>query len=169
MIRSRSNRVAALLAGALTTVGATLVAAGPATAAPTTTYTCKDPLSGVDFLASWTGTKDTDVIWAQPGSVLVALGGDDSVFSEIAGPASIACLGSGADTFGHSDLQQTSVGAFRVRGEDGNDTITGGTGNDVLIGGNGNDTLVGGPGQDRVDGGPGVDRCDAETEVNCEF
>ncbi|WP_433261151.1 hypothetical protein ACQPZF_26045 [Actinosynnema sp. CS-041913] len=169
MLRSRPNRVATLLVGALATVGAMVTAVGPATAAPTTSYTCNDPLTGVDFLASWTGTGASDIIWAQPGSVLVSLGGDDSVYSEIAGPTAIACLGNGADTFGNSDLQQSSVGYFRVRGEDGNDNITGGNGNDVLVGGKDNDTLVGGPGQDRVDGGPGVDRCDAEIETNCEF
>ncbi|MEU6155082.1 hypothetical protein ABZ816_34365 [Actinosynnema sp. NPDC047251] len=158
-----------VFAGVLVVVTAMLTAVGPAAATPPPTNTCNDPLTGVDFLASWTGTPGPDVVWAQPGAVLRAGAGDDSVFSEIAGPTAITCLGDGADTFDHSDLQQTSVGYFRVRGENGNDHITGGTGNDVLVGGADNDTLVGGPGQDRVDGGPGVDRCDAEVEVNCEF
>lgn len=171
--------LAVALAGTLAVAAATLATAGPAAAAtkptptptPTATQptTCTDPITGIPFLASWTGTPGDDILWLMPAAVILTLAGDDVVISDLAGPRAVACLGAGADWFGSSDPQSFSVGAFGVRGGPGPDTIRGGTGNDTLVGDEGNDMLIGGPGRDTVDGGPGFDQCDAEVEINCEL
>lgn len=51
-------------------------------------------------------------------------------------------------------------GADLVDGGPGRDTCTGGAGDDVVIGGAGNDSLSGGSGRDNVDGGNGNDVAD---------
>jgi Ca2+-binding RTX toxin-like protein len=45
-----------------------------------------------------------------------------------------------------------------IRGENGNDTLTGGAGPDNIFGGAGNDNLAGGAGDDNLFGGPGSDQ-----------
>jgi Ca2+-binding RTX toxin-like protein len=47
--------------------------------------------------------------------------------------------------------------ASRLRGDDGNDTLTGSRFNDRLEGDNGDDTIVGNDGDDNIDGGKGND------------
>ena len=71
---------------------------------------------------------------------------------------------------GNDGMAENSVGSFfaffDVKGEAGNDRLTGGRGGDKLDGGDGDDTLrgndgkdtlTGGNGRDTIDGGPGAD------------
>ncbi len=53
--------------------------------------------------------------------------------------------------------QASSAIALTLRGNDGNDVLTGGAGKDTLDGGAGNDTLAGGLGKDMLLGGDGND------------
>jgi len=46
-----------------------------------------------------------------------------------------------------------------VKGQDGNDDLTGGEGTQKLVGGEDNDELFGGAGKDILLGGPGIDIC----------
>ena len=147
-------------------------AAGPASAAPTPApapLTCVDPRTGVALTATIVGTPGDDVIWATPGSVVKALGGDDIVFIDDVQTRALICLDGGADWSGPADPANVAVGSVSVRGGSGPDSITGATGNDILLGEADNDSLVGGPGMDTADGGDGTDRCDAESEMYCEF
>ena len=61
-------------------------------------------------------------------------------------------LGSGDDSYSGSG---TVTGT--VRGEGGNDSLTGGAGMDRIDGGSGNDLIEGGGGNDLLDGGDGID------------
>jgi Ca2+-binding RTX toxin-like protein len=131
--------------------------------------TCTDPRTGVTFNATIIGTEGPDVIWATAGSVVATLGGDDTVYSDFAGPNVVACLGDGADSFWPSVLGNVVQGSFGVRGGNGRDVLMGGSGNDYLIGDAGNDALIGGPGTDIGDGGLDVDQSDVESRLSCEF
>ncbi|HEX8104190.1 MAG TPA: hypothetical protein VF533_16345 [Solirubrobacteraceae bacterium] len=62
--------------------------------------------------------------------------------------------GAGDDTIVAS---QTRYQSFELRGNGGNDTMTGGTSYDYLYGGEGNDTMAGGEGSDDFRAGPGND------------
>ena len=59
-----------------------------------------------------------------------------------------------------------------LRGQAGEDEITGGTGPQRIKGGSDDDTLIGGPGPDRINGGGGNDICEGgpgnDTIKNCE-
>jgi Tol biopolymer transport system component len=115
------------------------------------------------------GTKSKDVI--------VALGGDDTIYSYT--KADVICAGPGRDDIdagdngegGGSDLVMAGPGDDRVTlgpelgrafGEGGNDLLLGSKGGDALYGGPGNDVLRGGPNPyfntDLLYGGPGNDR-----------
>ena len=59
-----------------------------------------------------------------------------------------------------SNLPYTSA---NLRGDAGNDTITGGKGNDTILGGDSNDTLDGAGGADLLSGGPGLDTANYST------
>ncbi|MEQ1902778.1 MAG: calcium-binding protein [Pirellulaceae bacterium] len=63
-----------------------------------------------------------------------------------------ASAGDGNDTFSVS----VNVSAY-LRGQIGDDTLTGGSANDILWGGAGNDSLNGGSGADSLNGGTGSD------------
>jgi hypothetical protein len=172
MIRIPRVGLKLVLAGVLSLVGATVITGGPATAkAADPPATCTDPRTNVTFSATVVGTDGPDLFWARPGDVIVTRGGDDSVFSDFAGPNAIVCLGDGADYFGPSTLGNVVQGGFGVRGENGRDVMIGGSGDDYLVGGEGSDIHLGGPGHDRGDAGPGVDLCDLEVDVTstCEF
>lgn len=146
------------------------LAAEPAAASTTPPpITCTDPRTGVAFTATVVGTPGPDVLWATPGSVVAALGGDDTVFSDFAGPNAIVCLGDGADSFWPSQPGNVIQGGFGVTGGGGRDVIMGGSGADALLGGPGNDVLLGGPGSDVGNGGADVDQCDTESRISCEF
>lgn len=171
MNRSVRTVLAGAFAGALA-AGTALLGAAPAGAEPKPApapLTCTDPRTGVALNATIVGTPGDDIIWATPGSVVKALGGDDIVFTDDIGTRAVICLDGGADWSGPSDPANVSVGAFSITGGAGPDSITGGTGNDMLLGEEGNDSLTGGPGMDTADGGDGADRCDAESEMYCEF
>ncbi|CAM3877963.1 hypothetical protein KIPE111705_29365 [Kibdelosporangium persicum] len=131
--------------------------------------TCLDPVTGVPFSVRFTGSEGNDIYWTGLADVVDAREGDDWIFSEASPGRAVACLGPGADSFGHSNPVEYSPGRYGVLGGPGNDNIVGGAGNDVLHGEGDNDTLVGGPGHDIVDGGEGIDRCHAEVTYNCEF
>lgn len=166
MARSHSTRLLPLFSG----IGliATLALAAPAGATSAPPVTCNDPVTGVTFNASTIGSPGDDIIWAKPGDVVAALGGNDIVFTDDVSSRAIVCLGEGADWLGTSD-ELSPRGGLRIRGGGGPDTIFGGDGNDTILGEGGNDLIVGGKGTDSADGGADVDKCDADTEANCEF
>ncbi|MEO6197060.1 MAG: hypothetical protein ABIP58_03020, partial [Dehalococcoidia bacterium] len=86
--------------------------------------------------ATKTGTSGRDTIFASPGDVVDAMGGNDLVLVRGRGAApAIICGGAG------------------------NDVLIGGKGNDVMFGGPGSDILIGNKGDDFLDGGPGADIC----------
>lgn len=86
--------------------------------------------------ATKTGTPGRDTIFASPGDVVDALGGNDLVLVRGRGAApAIICGGAG------------------------DDVLIGGKGNDVIFGGPGNDILIGNKGDDFLNGGPGADIC----------
>ena len=60
-------------------------------------------------------------------------------------------------TDGDDNLYAWDNSAFTLRGEEGNDSISGGNANDSLFGGAGHDTLNGGNGDDLLAGGQGDD------------
>lgn len=170
MIRSfrARGRAAAVLIAAAGLAGAVLASAPAAQAAPSG-LTCNDPRTGRELLATVVGTAGNDVIWARPGDVIVALAGDDTIYTNLAGNA-VVCADEGADYVGNSSLFATSGGSFGVRGGDGRDRLTGGTGNDNLFGGPGDDVLDGRAGFDTLNGAAGTDGCaNGEYVTNCEF
>ena len=59
-----------------------------------------------------------------------------------------------------NDLVTGGSGNDSIDGGAGRDSCSGGAGNDSLLGGGGNDQLAGGAGTDNVDGGAGNDSCD---------
>ena len=58
---------------------------------------------------------------------------------------------------GGNDTITGTVFVDSLNGGDGNDTITGAIANDILVGGNGNDTMTGSAGNDMLSGGIGDD------------
>ena len=58
---------------------------------------------------------------------------------------------------GHDTITGHSTSGHIIRGNDGNDTLTGGGYGDYLFGGADNDTLIGGGGNDELGGGAGDD------------
>ena len=62
-------------------------------------------------------------------------------------------------TMGGNDvvLVDSRLGAAKIDGGWGNDTLVGGNGNDTIYGGGGNDTITAGSGNDHVDAGDGND------------
>lgn len=163
----RLGATTAVLTAALLTAGAgaTLIAAPAAHAAA---YTCNDPRTGADLAATVVGTAGGDTIWARTGDVIVALGGNDRIYTNFASTA-VVCADEGADYVGNSSLFATSVGSVGVRGGDGNDHLVASTGNDGLFGGPGGDTLDGRSGFDTLNGAAGWDLCaNGEYLINCE-
>jgi Ca2+-binding RTX toxin-like protein len=86
------------------------------------------------------GTPDVTGVGTVESSSVNARGGDDTV--------------SGKEGGGLGGVFAT---ALTVRGEDGNDALTGGDGDDEISGGSGIDTLRGGAGDDTLDGDSGGD------------
>lgn len=143
------------------------VDAGPGGAAALG-YTCNDPRTGQDRLANVVGTAGADVIWARTGDVIVALAGNDRIYTNFAADA-LVCADEGADYVGNSSLFATSAGTVAIRGGDGNDFLVASDGNDNVFGGPGDDTLDGRAGYDTLNGAAGRDSCaNGEYLLNCE-
>ena len=86
------------------------------------------------------GTPDVTGVGTVEGSTVNAGGGDDTVSGKEGG-----------------GLGDDFAAALTIRGEDGNDALTGGDGDDQISGESGNDTLKSGAGADTLDGGSGGD------------
>jgi Ca2+-binding RTX toxin-like protein len=147
-----------------------------------------DATAEVDFTATDTcfdqpvtllGTNDPEMLTSQPGDVVVALGGNDTV-QPAADGGFVACGNDGLDRMTGSsqkdlldggedkDVIDAAGGPDVIRGGPGDDELAGGMGddridgeqdNDTLIdGGLGDDVLIGGDGTDHILGGTGVGR-----------
>jgi RTX calcium-binding nonapeptide repeat (4 copies)/PASTA domain len=118
----------------------------------------KDELVGGGGNDSMIGGEGDDFFNATGGSDRIEGGpGDDYIsFSATDGDDTItAADGAGQlNTVQETDTY-TSIEAFSLRGQGGNDTITTGSGGDTLRGGDGNDVLHGGAGRDFVAGDTG--------------
>ena len=97
-----------------------------------------------------TGTKYTDIIWAQAGNDTVYGLESDDIIGGGAGD-DVLWGGSGDDTI------YGSTGLDEIYGEDGDDLIYAGTDNDTVDGGAGDDTIYAFTGDDQVLGGDGAD------------
>ncbi len=134
---------------------------------------------GVDFLAvgtkgaSFTGDTDLDVTFSPLLSVieLGGAGGNDTLSAQGGYGTAQVFLGrvmlrgdDGDDALSGSGLDDLIVGGAGADSADGNsghDAISGEAGNDTLRGQDGNDRLVGGLGGDTLNGGNGDDTLDA--------
>ena len=180
MTRTQRVGLSAVAAVVIAVACATVISGGATAATPTgqptkiqpaAGPTCTDPRSNVTRNATVVGTSGPDVIWARAGDVIATLAGDDTVFSDQAGPDVLVCLGDGADFFGPSAVAGPVAGGFAVLGEGGRDMLMGGDGADYLVGGAGADIHYGGSGTDIGDPGPDIDVCSVEVDVTgtCEY
>jgi Ca2+-binding RTX toxin-like protein len=80
-------------------------------------------------------------------------------FALLLGCASVAVARTIKGNGGDNRLTGTPA-ADVISGGGGDDVINGGRGNDVLLGNGGNDTIIGGPGRDQISGGNGRDVID---------
>ncbi len=163
------------LSGVALTAGGLALAAPPASAATTATFTFSAGLLSVfgdNAANSITVSRNAaGVILVNGGAVAVSggtptvantttiqvfgLGGNDTVaLSEVNGalPAARLFGGSAADTL------TGGSGADQLFGQEGNDTLNGRGGSDLLFGGADNDTLTGGDADDQAFGEAGNDR-----------
>ena len=117
--------------------------------------------AGTDKLYGGSGS-DTYVVSEATDRVFENAGeGTDSVLASVsyklADNIEKLTLTGSSDSYGYgNDLANVltgNVGANRLYGVEGNDTISGGAGDDLLYGGIGTDTLKGGDGNDWVEGG----------------
>ena len=126
------------------------------------------PDSTIDLInASATGGNDKIALSLSGGAVsisglaakvTVANAGANDVLTILGGDGNDTIT---ASTLAAGKLQLTlrgEIGNDKITGSLGNDDLTGGQGNDVLLGGAGNDTLSGGVGNDTITGGAGKDR-----------
>jgi len=108
-----------------------------------------DTLSGSTGDDLLDGGDDIDTATYAPASAGV------SVNLALAGPQNT--VGGGIDTLISIENLIGSGFADTLRGNAGNNSLSGGNGDDRLLGGAGNDTLIGGAGYDRMYGGTGDD------------
>lgn len=114
--------------------------------------------------------NDDIVVHGASGSGILAMGlkglalnGDsdvDVIFAPL--PTSIELVGTGGAEIltgrGGYGAGQVFPGRVTLRGEDGDDTLTGGNLDDLLVGGGGADTITGSSGNDELRGDAGVDK-----------
>ncbi|MEM9222073.1 MAG: hypothetical protein AAGB11_06675 [Pseudomonadota bacterium] len=138
-------------------------------AADGTTDGTLDLAGAGDVLAAIFGNETDEILESESdtGTTIVALGGDDEVFT--AGGNDLIFAGDGADDVDAGDGFDTVDGGSgddfisgggqrdRLLGQDGNDTLEGDGGRDKIIAGRGNDLLDGGADRDRLVGGSGGD------------
>jgi Ca2+-binding RTX toxin-like protein len=176
--RGRRSRLGAVAVPAVVVaLAATVFAgAGPGHAAAATrsapaaglALTCNDPRTGGELWATVAGTSGADTIWARTGDVIVAMAGNDRIYTNFAASV-VVCADEGDDFVGNSALFATSAGTVAARGGDGRDHLVGNSGGDNLFGGPGDDTLDGRAGFDTLNGAAGRDACVAgEHLLNCE-
>lgn len=106
------------------------------------------------------GTRGDDVLQTVRPQVIVALEGNDTIFTHDGDD--VVCGGAGddlIDTGDGNDLIDGGAGDDRLFGGHGDDDLFGGGGDDELHGGSGDDQLRDGVGRNVLDGGPGTDRC----------
>ncbi|MGV3564134.1 MAG: calcium-binding protein [Nocardioides sp.] len=178
---------------ALACLGA-LLTPGPALGAGPTCFGEEPTITGTGYVE---GTDGDDVILADPGSEVHALGGDDlvcgaglvhagagdgRVFYRGPGPDVLLAGGPGADRLfflSHdvarlaggpgNDVIRTARGPQYVTGGAGDDDVSLGRGDDYANGRGGRDRIDGGRGDDAASGGEGRDTCtDVERTRTCE-
>src|SRR3954451_10982454 len=132
------------------------LAAGTSVASAAEPQTCRDERTGVERPVTRVLTEGPDTYAVQPGEVVAALGGDDTIFIDGASNA-VICLGAGNDSAYNLSLA-AGTGPVSIRGGAGDDFIVGTRGNDYLNGMDGNDFVNGLGGVHTARGGPGYDR-----------
>ena len=129
----------------------------PILAAQLGTFTVAVPLAVLDVNGALrvNGTAGNDtIVLSGSGGILTVSENGDSLFFDLAAVHTISAAGGpGADVI---RLVEITIGAL-LRGNGGDDTITGGVGPDTINGGVANDSLVGGQGGDVILGGAGND------------
>ena len=114
-------------------------------------------------ILTWTGTADTEKVWASPytsgtafGEVPVNYsggGGNDVIYGRNNSIGTVETLSGGAG----DDLLVGRAGHDELHGGDGNDWLYGSLGKDTIYGDAGNDRLFGAYGHDQLYGGTGAD------------
>src|SRR3954449_3707484 len=131
------------------------LATAVSTASAAEPQTCRDERTGIERTVTRVLTEGSDTYVVQPGEVVAALGGDDTIILDGASNA-VICLGAGNDSAYNISLQ-AGTGPVSVRGGAGDDFIVATRGNDYLNGMDGNDFVNGLGGFDTARGGPGYD------------
>ncbi len=146
----------------------------------TTTLTSGNDTFAVDFTAAGApGTEVVKVTDSIGGAVIYNIqsvtginrvtfdmrDGDDSMTLNSGSLTVNVIAGRGNDTI---DATASTV-SVSLRGDEGNDTLTGGAGADLIIGGDGNDVILGLGGADYIDAGAGNDAITPGTGSDTAF
>ncbi len=127
-----------------------------------------DALSGLDGVDSYDGGADDDrlAVDADDTSFQGGSGKDTLDATAAASGITLDMVATGLEVFFGSAFDDivTAAGsavAVEIRGNGGNDILTGGNAGDLMFGGDGVDTLTGNDGNDYQNGGTGADNYDA--------
>src|SRR4051794_8726756 len=142
------------------------LASAVSTASAAEPQTCRDERTAIERPVTRVLTEGADTYVVQPGEVVAALGGNDTIFIDGANNA-VICLGAGNDSAYNLSLA-AGTGPVSIRGGAGDDFIVGTRGNDYLNGMDGNDFVNGLGGFDVARGGPGFDQS-LNNELAYEF
>ena len=140
--------------------------AGVSTASAAEPQTCKNERTGAERVVTRVLTEGNDSYVVQPGEVVAALGGNDTIILDAASNA-VFGLGAGNDV-AYCIRLAAGPGPVSVRGGAGDDSMIGTRGNDYLNGLEGNDFINGLGGTDVARGGAGFDRS-LNNEITFEF
>jgi hypothetical protein len=114
------------------------------------------PTAGDDIL---NGTLNADRICGLGGNdQITGLQGDDVLFGDQCDANSLMAQVFAAAADDGNDRIKGNEGNDTLTGSGGNDNLDGGAGNDTILGGSGNDKLTGGAGKDSLKAGPGNDK-----------